>query len=450
MYKIFFSDASYTLNTDEVLVGDNLETMFRSLFFCTKKMKENFYNFPDIVFLDSTYGLSSSDFIVTILAVMDAHGLTHVVGIGILINETEETLTDMMEAFKHHHSKTMKQKEIKVFMTDKDFTERKVLRDLFPSSKLLLCQFHVFQIFQRTFTKSKMNISEKTRKKLLECLKNMSNSSSEFVYNINYIKFCKIASPEAKQYFRDNWENIKTEWVKAYMAKSSFYNFTNNRLESINKQLKKIFVKPRRPFCELIDKLFEYLKSSLIAKDYKYHVNTCKKRANLSNEQTEIYDLLTPFSARYVWAEFYRHERMTIKKKNGVVLIQCNGEDLEVTETTCTCIFYKAWTLPCRHIFHIRRKKKLPVFTSDLCPTLWYNKPIPSCVKGQENDQCISSTIENAMLMLNFKKQISRLEEKAESCSSRILKIIVEDLTKLNSNWLDVNAQDENNNSFNQ
>lgn len=128
-------------------------------------------------------------------------------------------------------------------MTDKDETERSVIKDLFPGAQVYLCQFHVLQIFQRMFTKSKMNISEKIRLKLLFFLKKMSNSRSPELYELWYRKFVKIASIEALEYFEKNWNCIKHQWVKAYMADSSFFNFTNNRLESINGQIKKAFIK---------------------------------------------------------------------------------------------------------------------------------------------------------------------------------------------------------------
>lgn len=74
-------------------------------------MQEALYNFSDIVFVDSTYRLSYSDFMVTIFAVMDANGLSHVVGIGIAVNEKKKALRCLFKAFKEFHQKTLKEKK---------------------------------------------------------------------------------------------------------------------------------------------------------------------------------------------------------------------------------------------------------------------------------------------------------------------------------------------------
>lgn len=113
-------------------------------------------------------------------------------------------------------------------MTDKDLPERSVLREVFPESNLYLCKFHVMQIFEKIITKSKMNIDEKTRIWLLNLSSKMANSASLNEYNIYYTEFFKKASPEARDYFKKNWNPIKQELVKAFSSECSFCNFTNN------------------------------------------------------------------------------------------------------------------------------------------------------------------------------------------------------------------------------
>lgn len=331
------------MDTDATISNEH-EDVFRSLFIFTKEMKEALYNFPDIVFLDSTYKLSSSDFIVTIFAVTDSNGLTHVVEIAIAINEKKETLRCILKAFKEHHSKTLEEKNILIFMTDKDLSERDVLKEFFSNSKMHLCKFHVLQIFQRTITKTRMKITEKQRIQILKYLEKMANSRTSKLYDHWYGKFLEIGSPEVIDYFETNWNCITVEWVKAFTAENSFDNYTNNRVEFINNQLKKIFVKLRRSFEELVHKLFEFLKISALNKDYKNHITTVKQLSvPLSDDQARIYDLLTPFSARHVWAEYYRHRRMTVRPGNGeMYLIKCGNEDLIVTVTSCSCLFFKA------------------------------------------------------------------------------------------------------------
>ena len=46
------------------------------------------------------------------------------------------------------------------------------------------------------------------------------------------------------KYFKDNWEDIKEQWVQVYQQKSgNLLNETNNRLESFNQKLKAVITK---------------------------------------------------------------------------------------------------------------------------------------------------------------------------------------------------------------
>lgn len=71
-------------------------------------------------------------------------------------------------------------------MTDKDENMRNVLRHHFPTSKLLLCKFHVFQIFKREITTNKLGITPCEESTTKEYFQNISYSKSIEEYETTY------------------------------------------------------------------------------------------------------------------------------------------------------------------------------------------------------------------------------------------------------------------------
>lgn len=103
-----------------------------------------------------------------------------------------------------------------------------------------------------------------------------------------------------------------------------------------------------------------------VNRECKYHENNNRIVNSLQGYRGEIWKNLTAFAASYVIAEFNRHQFLTIKQgPNGVAVISTRFEDFYVKPSTCTCMFFRAFNLPCRHVFHLRYKSKLPIFTKE-------------------------------------------------------------------------------------
>lgn len=80
-------------------------------------------------------------------------------------------------------------------------------------------------------------ISTKIRE--LQFKKKISYSSWEEDYQKQYENLKEIASPEVMDYYDTNWHYIHEEWViKLFIKFGNLLNFTNNRVESINRALK--------------------------------------------------------------------------------------------------------------------------------------------------------------------------------------------------------------------
>ncbi|KAF0750267.1 protein FAR1-RELATED SEQUENCE 5-like [Aphis craccivora] len=142
-------------------------------------MKRNFDAYPEIGLLDSTYKLLNFNGVVYLFIVEDSIGCSEIIAVGILVFEIKEYINWSISTFKSKNDNSIL---IKIFMTDKDETMRSVLKCNFSTTKLILCKFHVFQIFKHEITSSKLGITsiEETRAK--EYLQQISYAKSDQQY----------------------------------------------------------------------------------------------------------------------------------------------------------------------------------------------------------------------------------------------------------------------------
>ena len=56
---------------------------------------------------------------------------------------------------------------------------------------------------------------------------------------------------------------------------------------------------------------------------------------------------------------------------DNIYIVQTSEGVKVVTSMTCGCMFCQSMSLPCRHIFALRRKLKCPLFDADMCDKRW-------------------------------------------------------------------------------
>lgn len=56
---------------------------------------------------------------------------------------------------------------------------------------------------------------------------------------------------------------------------------------------------------------------------------------------------------------------------DSAITTKTNGSGHTVTETHCTCLYFSAMEIPCRHLFQFLATKDLELFQPDLCATRW-------------------------------------------------------------------------------
>ena len=138
------------------------EKVFKVLYFATAEMKNSFIAWPEIIFVDTVYNLLRRKLPVILVVLQDSNNMTQIVAVGILSDESSLTLEAFFNIFRSENEEACA--KVKCIMTDKDLTERKVIKQVFPHASLYLCQFHVLKVFSRTITRSQMKITTAERK----------------------------------------------------------------------------------------------------------------------------------------------------------------------------------------------------------------------------------------------------------------------------------------------
>ena len=220
----------------DVLSDD--EKNFKGLFFQDTSMKQSFTSYSEIVFIDATYKLLEIGVLTYLMLCEDSNGLSEIVFVCLLISKDQESMQWMIDTFKRNNPKW---NTIRVVMADKDMGQRGVIKSSLPHASVLICLFHVLRSLRREVSGENLGITSGERTLALEIFQRMAYASSEEQYESICKELNDVAPRQVCDYFKNNWAEIKNEWVLHYKVQSgSFLNSTNNRLECLNGKLKQV------------------------------------------------------------------------------------------------------------------------------------------------------------------------------------------------------------------
>lgn len=194
-------------------------------------------------------------------------------------------------------------------------------------------------------------------------------------------KFTQLASPSQLLYIEKNWMNCKEKWVAYFRTDASN---TNNHVESVNSKLK-MFIRKHSKMDECLNGIFNYIDFL----NRKYSFNAYLTRSKIikykdveANDPIidEFYKSTTKTLANYLLVQYqsskFEYEveeydsanqdlnELTIYSSKNFYTVS----DLRENNQKCTCHNYKSNSLPCKHIFYVRRLLKLKEFESTMIP----------------------------------------------------------------------------------
>ena len=342
-------------------------------------MRKTFAAFPELLFIDATYKLNDLGMPVYIMLVEDGNGESEIVCIWIVNQEDNQTITKMMESFKNHNHDWEK---VECIITDKDMTERQVLKEQFPQADLQICLFHVLKAMRREITAEKLGISQAERQLALEILSKIVYSKTEASYEELKKQLQDSVPNSVYDYFIKNWDGIKMEWVEGLKSGScNFLNRTNNRLESINAKLKSVVTR----YSDMVSFFQDLMKciASLKAEQNQRALNTISKTP-LTSYRTESHKkygkLLTPFAYSHMKKELDKADQAEVfMLENGSMRVKIGQAETELVANSCTCNFFTSMKLPCRHIVASKNHAGESLYDEALCADRWKIKHYKEC-----------------------------------------------------------------------
>lgn len=352
-------------------------------------MKVTFRSYPELLFIDATYKLNDLRMPLYVLLAVDGNGESEVVCLWIVQCEDKETITSLLVEFKKHNDQWSL---IKCVMSDKDMTERNIMKEQFPQANLLICLFHTLRTFRREISCEKLGISQGERVLCLELLSKMAYAQSEAAYTTFYDQFKQSAPKNVTDYFDGNWHGIREQWVDGLKnSQCNYLNRTNNRVESINAKLKSVITR-YSGMTQFFNDLMQCLSSLQMERDHRaLEVMTKRKVTGIDPTSIlgEYMKLLTPYAFEYVKKQFRLSEKVKILNDvdDNSCMIDAREGQLITNIDNCACVFSSSMKLPCRHILATRCHKGLPQYHENLCADRWKLQYFLSNHRTSQNHQ---------------------------------------------------------------
>ena len=337
---------------------------FTGLLFQVYLMKITFSSYPEILLIDATYKRNELRMPLFLMLIVDGNGQSEIVAAFLTVLETHQAITAMIQAFKVHNPNWS---FTKVVITDKDFTERAVFQAEFPRASLIICLFHTHRSMKREITCEKLGLRPGNRDHALEILMKLAYSSSADEYDQHYLELQGCGLRSVIAYYNSNWHPIRQQWVECF--KGTNYTAggrTNNRLESINAKIKSVCSK-YASLSAFFDQFSAVLACIRNERDHSTLMAMAKRRVTaltLESPEELFVKLLTSYAFGYIQKQIELRKNVKIVSDDGVnCTISSSNGTLLVTTDSCQCSFSQSMQLPCRHMFVVREKQNVPLFS---------------------------------------------------------------------------------------
>lgn len=172
---------------------------------------------------------------------------------------------------------------------------------------------------------------------------------------------------------------------------------TNNRLESINAKVKSVCSKYAN-LSSFFDQFLAVLSCLRNERDHSTLMALAKKRVSAysaNSPEEEFANLLTPYAVKYVYKQLALRNKVGVIDDDGV---QCTVSSfsgiLSVTANTCQCTFWTTMHLPCRHMFAVREKHDLSLYSIDGVSTRWTLSYMRDTFRGKKGTPDSSSNVQ--------------------------------------------------------
>ena len=365
-----------------------------------------YMKFPEVMLVDATYKLLDFRIPVYLLLVIDGNGLREIIGLFLVEEESKEVISSIVNSFKEKNEAWSK---TAVIMSDKDFTERESFSSCFPDAKLLICLYHALRSFRREVTCEKMSISSAECNPVLEIIQSIAYANSEEAYKVNLKLLQNTKLHTVVDYFMENWDSIKEQWVMFYKDQSfNLGETTNNRIESTFRHVKNVCTK-YASLMQFFNEFFTVLKTFRNQRNHNYLMALHRKSTKLEGLDSTLqqyHEYATPYAFAYIKRQWELSR--TLDNVTSAHITAIYG---------CECTLMKSMGLPYKHLFKKRLQEGKNLFDKQFVKDRWtlsYYRTLNSTRFSQvpapaEDD--LESRLVNVIEKENFKSILSQAQK---------------------------------------
>ena len=356
--------------------GTQADTI-KALFWQSSSMRAALETSPDVLFMDSTYNVSKTNYSLMVITCMSPLGRTRIVAWSFMSNETSHLLQEVLSLFKEANSLPLS--NLKSVVVDKDFTEIGCISDVFPEAHYYICRFHALQTIRRKVHQlhlPKELADEKHR--LLSLFGVMVNADTEEAYQEAYREMCSVAMAseeiaEFTDYIERNW-HVHREHFAQHVLKHRplFGNATNNRAENVNSQIKK-WIPKKTDMVSAAKALFDLENDMDRTHLRELHNSTLKVFQPHTSETDKIRQDVSDACEQLVLRPTLLRVLRQFDDIKNVLEVDLH---LAPNQVVCprkerACAFNGNMQLPCSHLMYVRLKNNEPVVTEVMFGERW-------------------------------------------------------------------------------
>lgn len=357
--------SSYRQSTDDVQEELQQECE-ETLLFCyqspfMKAMMEKYGR--SVSCLDATNKTTSYALPLFLIVVKTPHGYL-TVGAFVTQFETGTCISEALKVFREWNPDFSPE----YWMIDYSQAEINALNECFPESKVVLCDFHREQAWDRWLKRTDSCVQSKDA--VLTCLRKIANSSSEeeMELHISDLKSsphwmnCKLRS-----YIECQWLAVKEMWVRAYRLDFNVVITTNNGTEAQNKVLKHKYLNSNQGKKKSLTTLISALvKKFLPDRQQDYNRRVMRSSSSYRAYSGNIPDYLHNRPAAFIKHVMQRMNTALEYEEGDVdatgtpgqyqVRSQSSGwHTVDMSQPQCTCMDFRVTKFPCKHFCAVFR-----------------------------------------------------------------------------------------------
>ncbi|XP_076864341.1 zinc finger SWIM domain-containing protein 1-like [Brachyhypopomus gauderio] len=350
----------------EVLVDEGRK--LSGIYYQDKVMQKHFQLFPELLVVDATFTLACLSMIVYVQFAVDGNGESEIVSV-FVVNKDAETISAMLDIFKHYNPAW---ERIRSILTDRSSTHREVYKCHLPGASIQSCPLHTFLAMEREMNPERMKVNTKQRPLCLEQMRKVMYSSSVEEYHENRERLYQTGVEAAISYFNRVWDPVREDWVVGLNESCLFKRSCTEWLAAVHSKLSQLSCNSP-DLKNFFHDLKQHCQSLRLGRE-KQIVKAMLNAAAASQPVTveaRYSKVLTPYAHRLVLKQLARvsqEDGPEVETGGGVFSA---GAAAHATATTCTCLFARLNRLPCRHVFALRAKRGLDLFSEEGVAERW-------------------------------------------------------------------------------